>query len=261
MDRIHIVTATNNLYAKPLAVMLTSLFTNKSSLNPVTVHIIDGNISKNNKIRLSNCLKKYPKAEVEFVKVDASMFQDVQLRFHLSKETYYRIAIPRILSNDIQKAIYLDCDMIVKDDITTLWNLNLDDYFVAAVNIPGNIDRFMELSIPRQDGYFNAGMLVINVQKWREANITGQVLNYMKYNPEKLKLMDQDALNAILHDKWLRLKHRWNYQVHRSHLLPVKNPAIIHFTTGKKPWNSNPRYKYEYMRYRRKTVWLLNKGR
>lgn len=258
MERIHIVVATNNKYVKHLAVMLTSLFEHKSENRPATVYVIDSNLSSESKQKLHNALKPF-QAELAFLTVDDSLFQNVVVRYHLSKETYYRIAIPALLPPDVRKALYLDCDLIVKADIANLWDVNIDKYHLGAVQIPGKVLRYEELGIPESSGYFNAGVLLMNLKKWRDQRTSEKVLQYMKKNPEKLKFMDQDALNAVLHERWLKLDPKWNYQVHRSHHQRFE-PAIIHYTTDKKPWNShhNPKFKDEYLKYARKTIWKLD---
>lgn len=253
MDRIHIVVATNDGYVKHLAVMLTSLFENKHSEHPVTVHVIDGNLSFWNKRKLRGAVKRFH-TEIKFMKVDESIYKDVRVRNHLSKETYYRISIPSLLDSNINKAIYLDCDMIIKEDIANLWNISVKDHELGAVQIPGPVDRYKDLNIPEHMGYFNAGLLLLNLRKWRANHTSDKVLHYIRNNPQKLRYMDQDALNAVLKGKWLKLHPRWNYQVHR-HWHQRFKPSIIHYTTGRKPWNGKPRFKDEYDHYLRKTDW------
>jgi lipopolysaccharide biosynthesis glycosyltransferase len=253
LEKIHIVVSTNDNYAKHLAVMLTSLFENKKSKNPVMIHVIDGNLSKDNKSKLRHSIKKYH-TEIKFLKVNEDLYKNVKIRFHLSKETYYRISIPDLLDKDIDKALYLDCDIILKEDITKLWNVDIRKHHAGAVQIPGHLNRYEELSIPESAGYFNAGVLLLNLKKWRRDKTSSKVLHYMNHHMEKLKLMDQDALNVNLRGKWLKLDPRWNYQVHRHRHQNFK-PWLIHYTTRSKPWSGNPRFKDEYFHYLRRTKW------
>lgn len=253
MERIHIVAATNDGYARHLAVMLTSLFENKKSNLPVTIHIIDGDISYDKKRRLRNSVRRFH-AQINFLRVDKSKFQDAKIHYHLSKETYYRISIPSLLDKRIHKALYLDCDMVIKEDITNLWKVNLKNYELGAVQIPGRVDRYKELNIPEHMGYFNAGVLLLNLDKWRANHTSGRVLRFIRNNPNKLRYMDQDALNAILKGKWMKLEPKWNFQVHRQWNQKI-TPAIIHYTTNRKPWNGNPRFRWSYNHYLRKTAW------
>lgn len=93
----------------------------------------------------------------------------------------------------------------------------------------------------------------MNLTKWRDRGISSQVIEYLKRNPDKIYFPDQDALNAVLHDKWLRLDPKWNCPalLYNSTMFP----AIIHYTTPDKPWNGNPQGKNRYMEYFYKTLW------
>ncbi|MFC5447349.1 glycosyltransferase family 8 protein [Paenibacillus aestuarii] len=250
MERLHIVTTANDQYAKHLAVMLTSLLENKTSNNPLTIYVVDGGLSDRTKAKLNNAVKKFNQ-HIHYLSINPDMFNSFQLNFNITKETYYRILIPDLLDKAIEKALYLDCDIIVTDDITKLWDTVLVHKYVAAVKIPGSA-RPGELGLPRNE-YFNAGVLLMNLPKWRENRIAFRLMRFIRNNPDKLKFMDQDALNVILQDKWKKLDPTWNYQVHRYR--GMKLPAIIHYTTNQKPWNNDPPFKSEYMKYLRKTVW------
>ncbi|SES41809.1 glycosyltransferase family 8 protein [Salipaludibacillus aurantiacus] len=248
METIHIVTAANNKYAEPLAVMLYSLLKNKTSDMPVKIYIIDSRLTFQNKRKITKAIQPY-KSEVKFLKIDSSRYSQLKTSGHLTKETYYRFSIPDILDKTIQKALYLDCDMVVKGDVTDLWNHDLGNNIVGAVENPGLTHRFKDLSIPETSKYFNAGVLLINLKKWREKNMTKHLLHYIKKNHSKIKLCSQDPLNALLHNKWLKIDPAWNYQVFRYSDLKIE-PSIIHFTTYKKPWEGyKPNFFEEYFKY------------
>ncbi len=256
MESIHIVTTCSDKYTKPLAVMLTSLVLNKKSQNPVKIYVIDGGISPLNKYKLVLALQKY-QIPIHFLIIDSSVFNGFRIIGYFGKENYFRILIPQLLELDVNKAIYLDSDIILKEDVTELWNTNIDNYCLAAVEDPAALDRCAPLSIPPQFKYFNSGVLVFNVIKWRENNLSDKIMHYTRSNPFKVLYMDQDALNANLFDKWLKLDPKWNFQT--SYLInPILHkikPAIIHYTTANKPWTTGHPLQYEYYRYLSMTAW------
>lgn len=256
MESIHIVTTCSDKYAKPLAVMLTSLILNKKSENPVKIYVIDGGISPINKLKLLVSLQKY-KIPIHFLTIDSSKFHGFRVTGYFSKENYFRILIPQLLGDDVKKAIYLDSDIIIKADITELWEINIDSYFLAAVEDPAALDRCAPLSIPPQYKYFNSGVLVFNLTNWRENNVVERIMEYTRNNPFKVLYMDQDALNAILYDKWLKLDPRWNYQTSYmiNPLLYNIKPGIIHYTTFNKPWTTGHPLEQEYFHYLSMTNW------
>ncbi len=253
---MHIVLASNDNYAKHLGVMLQSLLGNSKNNANINIYIIESNISSKNKLKLQRVVGRFD-SEVTFITIDDNFFNSFERKIkHISKETYYRIIIPQLLSRDITKALYLDSDMIVMEDISKLWNINIDDYFLAAVEESGiKNNRKESLSIPTECSYFNAGLLLINLQKWRENNVSAQVIQFIKENPTVIKLMDQDALNAVLYDKWLKLDPKWNYTSDIQKRHQIDNPAIIHFTGKYKPWKFEHPFKQEYVNYLNSSQW------
>jgi lipopolysaccharide biosynthesis glycosyltransferase len=258
---MYIVTASNDNYAKHLGVMLNSLLENLDNKTDTNIFIIETNISSENKMKLQRVVGRF-NLQVKFITIDEKFLSSFESKIrHISKETYCRIIIPDLLSSDINKALYLDCDLIVKEDLSKLWNTDIDDYFLAAVEELGIKKNKKEtLSIPAESSYFNAGILLINLQKWRENNVSTQVIQYIKDNPTIIKLMDQDALNSVLYDKWLKLDPKWNYTTDIRNRIHIDNPAIIHFTGKKKPWISKPwnsehPFKQEYLKYLNSSLW------
>ncbi len=87
-----------------------------------------------------------------------------------------------------------------------LWQTNLEGNVIAAVEDAGFHDRLEKMGITKEnEKYFNSGMMLIDLVRWRAKSITQKVLDYINQNPEKLRFHDQDALNAILYNDWLHL--------------------------------------------------------
>ncbi|GHH99572.1 glycosyltransferase family 8 protein [Neobacillus kokaensis] len=258
MENIHIAAVSNDIYAKHTAVMFISILENNKSNSNLHFYIV-GNLSLENQMKIRNSLAGYP-ADVVFFPVDKNRFKGFKLYGYFKKEAYYRLLLPEVLDETIKKVIYLDSDIIVKHDIIGLWNVNLNNHFLAAVQDLGSCAskaRKRVLSIPRRAGYFNSGVLVIDLEKWRKNNTAERVIQYAKKNPRKLRSIDQDAMNAVLYNKWLKLHPTWNYITVRIRKRKIiKNPAIIHFTGPKKPWKSHRHpLRYEYFRYLKSTKW------
>ena len=199
---------------------------------------------------------------------------------HMSIATYYRLMAPRILPIDIEKILYLDSDLIVRRSLSQLWTTDLRDSALAAVQEfywdPGK--PFVE--IPPGSKYFNAGIMLLNLDYWRQNKVGERAIAFIINNPDKVNYWDQDALNALLVNRWINLPPTWNVQVNRWTDLEwidptilnlhddtevrklVANAGIVHFVGPVKPWHwrwhqSNKKYplKSEYHRYRRKTPW------
>ena len=198
---------------------------------------------------------------------------------HISIATYYRLFVTTLLPDDIEKIIYLDCDMIIRGSLEPLWNVDLSRKPLAAVyqhqGWSDSNNSWERLSIPRECGYFNAGCLVMNLQYLRIIHFQKLAIDYINSHFEKIISHDQDVLNALFYDKVEVLDCKWNYlsQFLKKDFekleFPAKcnyylekasesfEPIVIHFVSKPKPWNygcSNP-YTQEYFKYLSMTPW------
>ena len=250
--KMHIFFAINNAYTQHLCVTIASMLKNSTSLDDFCFYVLNnGDITKESKnkiLELCN-LKQF---ELEFITVDDTLFNKCKMSEacpHITRETYYRYIIPQLKPN-LEKSLYLDCDLIVEDSLNLLWNTDLKDNYVGAVEEfwPGAKNYYKEnFDIDRS---FNAGVLLINHKKWIEDNIVGKLF----FNTEiinlqgKNKWVDQDVLNYTFKDRWLMLNPIYNLQsscfMHKNATsysdkkinIAIQYPSIIHYTGGGKPW-------------------------
>ncbi len=251
MEPIAIVTISNDRFAVHLATMLFSLFENKSADTRYQIYIIDGQITTHNKAQLNGLLRYYHATPI-YLHVNEKLYVNCLAWGHVSREAFYRISIPDLLHRSIKKALYLDSDMIIKGDLSELWqNGQLKYYCLGAVEDPVG---FAGITLPPGYKYFNSGVLLMNLDEWRKNNISSKVLQFIEENPSKIMWWDQDALNAVLYDQWFPLDYKWNYQVFRMAHLAI-DPVIIHYNTHVKPWNGETYLKEEYYYYRNRLRW------
>ncbi len=257
-----IVSTTNDEYAQHLGVMLTSLLKKTKNRDAINIYIIDGNISADNKRKLNRVVGRYKK-EIVFLTPATSLKEALpedSTIGYITKETYFRIFLPTLLDNTIKKALYLDCDLIVRKDISELWDVNVENHALGAVDESvlfgwDKKERLMEeLGMPTDAPYFNAGVLLLNLERWRETDVSNRLVEYLQLHPN-LTYMDQDALNAVLLNDWLPLDYKWNYTTYHWDPLPHIKPAIIHFCGWYKPWNSDIRFNKKYFKYLQLSQW------
>ena len=190
---------------------------------------------------------------------------------HISIATYYRLFAERVLPHTIEKILYLDCDIVVRDSLQELWDTNLDSYALAAVYQSHEHSEgsergpraYTRLSIPKEDGYFNAGVLLINLKYWREKSVTQRLFDFIKEHHNLIHAHDQDTLNAVLYKETKVLNPTWNYREcfmdGRKYTYPSKidysklpeYPVVIHFVSKPKPWQYFCRHPFrnEYYKY------------
>lgn len=266
----HISCATDDNYAQHCGVMLCSLFENNKRSHYI-VHILmnEATLTQSNRKKLRKLVENYG-SECIFHHVDGTKLKGVQYRKQrpLTEAAYYRILYASIFDESICKIFYLDCDIIVNGGIDEIFDINIDDYALAAVQ---DVDMYeddhrMQMSLPYERCMFCSGVMLINLEYWRKNNVEERLLYYAK-KPRHVYLHDQDALNAVFHDKWFRLAPKWNKfnmgYLEKWQFLTKKdrddymnNPIIIHFLVLK-PWYDIPHLKYKelYYKYLGLTEW------
>jgi lipopolysaccharide biosynthesis glycosyltransferase len=264
-NKMHIIIASDESYIPHAATMLCSLLENNTG--SIKIFLLHDGI-KNKQIKLlGKFINKYG-AEFETIEIHHAALSSLKINDYYKPVNYFRLLIPEILPGDIGKALYLDTDLIVRKPIDALWNIDLNDYLLAAVEDAKVTNSHKEqLGLPPNTKYFNSGVLLINVDQWRRQSVHFKVIDFIRNNPDKISLVDQDGLNAVLYEKWMRLPLIWNLQAGllfgSRYLIRfadiITDPAIVHFTENRaKPWqNSSLQYPYcsEYNEYRQKTPW------
>jgi lipopolysaccharide biosynthesis glycosyltransferase len=112
----------------------------------------------------------------------------------------------------------LDCDIIVLDDLGSLFEQDLDDYSTAMVldasmKLPST-DNQKRLGIPQDGNYFNTGVALVNLKKWREKNAEEVLFKWTRKNREKIMWVDQDAINVVFHDSIKKWAEKYNLKMH-----------------------------------------------
>lgn len=156
----------------------------------------------------------------------------------MSPATFYRLFIAEILPPDIDQAVYLDADMLALRSIAGLFDEPLHELVAAADHC--SPDNEIRLWGERGGTYFQAGVLVIHLQSWREQAILQRFLEVMTNHQERIQFWDQDVLNIALRDRWQRLPIWCNVCGSVLQALPLRlikdQAALIHYSGRSKPW-------------------------
>ncbi len=261
LNEIAIAVAADEGYAQHLAAALVSVAVHLPPSARACFYIIDGGLSKTSRELLEATISSH-RVRIRWVGMSPRLLNGMSAGGHLSSATYCKILVPELLRRySIDKVLYLDCDVIVLGDLTPIWQEDLRGYALAAIEDIGGKCRKKALAIPSASPYFNAGVLLFNLRRWREEHLTDRVMAYAAEHGERLMFHDQDALNAVLHGQWLELPPEWNLQ---SNMLAASlrkvgpaGPIVVHYTGASKPWhydNVHP-YRSEYYRYLNMTAW------
>jgi lipopolysaccharide biosynthesis glycosyltransferase len=223
-------------------------------------------------------------ADVAFVRVDDARLRQFRTVDHLATPTYFRLLCAELLPAGIDRVLYLDGDVIVRSALDVLYATDLRANVVGAVADSFLVDGTWRARLGALVGaslpdYFNSGVMLIDVARYRAAGIGSAALALLDRFHGDFSYADQDAANVVLAGRWQALPPRWNVQTYwysldfafraaalpaearREIVLAIGNPAIVHYTTSSKPWqfmNTHP-LKREYWKYRQLTPYAVGR--
>lgn len=240
---INIFFATNDKYVKYLDVALTSIKENASKDYNYKIIVLNGGLTQENKTALTKHSKD--NFAVEFGDVNNELTElktHVPAEYYFTLASFYRLFIETMYPN-IDKAIYLDCDLIVKGDISQLYNIDLKDNLLGAVNEQNCfLNPLMTQYIDVVTGidphkYFNSGVLLLNLKAIREFQLKNRFIDmFVRYHFES-PMVDQDYLNNLCRKRVLLLPNCWNYESVPA--CPLEGELKIrHYAFALKPWKT-----------------------
>ena len=262
-QKLSIACATDERYVMSLGVALSSLLLHASPVD-VTFYVMSRNLSDDARNRLRRATRsKRNHASIEFISVDAEIFDGIPDFAHLSADALIRLLMPELLPASLERVLYLDCDLLVFDDIVKLWNKQIEPFSTLAAIDPsirtvssewGGLPNFAELGLPPDSPYYNTGLLLIDLKRWRAEAIGSRAIQYVRTHGDIIRYADQDAINALLFDSIGLLEPAWNVNVKAIQNLAswsdspfkteiaaqqgtlIASPKICHFAGRAKPW-------------------------
>lgn len=264
---INVCFASDNWYAEHLLVAIYSLMYNLDKDFYANIYILDGWVSEDNIMKINTIKQYFHNINIDFMQITDEKYAHIDSK-HLTKEAYFRIDLPYIFPS-LDKILYLDCDIIVDSDISGINNYNLWDNIIWAPHDVWTYHYYHRvLWIPWESNFFNTWVLLMNLAKMREENISHKIFEYIDKNIEKIKACDQDAINAICYNKRMIIPLRYN-ALDRVFVWPKNrlftqqeyddarnNPVVIHYAWSK-PWKrycTHP-LREKYHKYRN-LAWL-----
>lgn len=282
-NAINIVFASDDHYASYLAVSLRSIVANISSKSVLSIFVIDAGIRTANRNKIESVSQSRPEvgSHVFWVEVsDKKLLNRSTNAAHISSATYLRLHAPELLPESVKKFLYVDVDTITLGDVSALWEIDMCGVTVAAVqdwllpyvsssyrqSLSGKypLPLYKEYGHNQNTPYFNAGLLLIDRDRWKNKSVTERVYSYI--NSVETRYADQDGLNAILASDWRQLDPSWNVTPQivgidswpdKEYVVSIQskvkdaisNVNLVHYVGARKPWlywNACPLSKYYY---------------
>ncbi|OVE67351.1 hypothetical protein CCS79_14620 [Clostridium diolis] len=267
-DNVTIVLMSSNYYVPYLSTVIRSIINNSKSENNYDIIILHREISAvYQNIILGLCGENI---NIRFYNPE-DLLKEAKLYVasdNYAREAYYRLLVPWILK-EYNKAIVLDCDIIVNTDIAILFNLNIKDCFVAGVKDIifegmlkaeyGTYKYSKEiLNLEKPENYINTGVIILNLKNIRESYTIVDVISLAQSH--KYRFQEQDVINALFCNRIYYLDITWNCYVELNEEITmcieaasdksknnyygvVNDPQIYHFASSPKPWE-NPEIDY-----------------
>lgn len=289
MNKIPVVFAINDRYVVQLSVVIASIVKNHKGNLPLEFNILNSDISENNKNNLLKLESLKPNVKINFIDIRQYTKPEILEKYlsvrenysYITVETYFRFFIPDIFA-DYSKILYLDADILVLDDVEKLFDEDIENNYVGAVedvcikslvvNEKYKTSLFNELSFvqyfnkklkKKTNKYFNAGVMLMNLDKIRKDDKVRQLWNFVAEN-SPLEFQDQDVLNVVFEGNIKYLDYKWNI-LHNTFkyakrlskreqtaglVRAARAPAIYHYAGGDaKPWQLQKKIaKFSYIK-------------
>lgn len=248
MDTVNLFFACDDAYVPFLSVTLTSIRENRNTGRNYAIRVLHTGMSNASQNRLKEQLEA-PGFTLEFPNISQHILdfaQGLHTRDYYSCSTYYRLFIPELYP-ELSKALYLDCDLVLREDVAQLYDLPLGDDLVGAVpdGVVGSVTEFKlyvqnRLDMPHSDHYFNAGVLLMNLDALRQWNFAERFLDLLNRVTFRVG-QDQDYLNVLCRGRVRYFGYEWNTMPTG---VGVRKPKLIHYNMDAKPWRRDG-VKYE----------------
>lgn len=256
MKEYNICFSSDDKFVRYMEALIVSILRNSLDDEKFTFHVITSYISDDNKLRL-DYLKQIKKFDIYYynaVNIDKynKWFQEKTDR-KWSVEIFFKLDIPILLSH-LDKVLFLDCDMIVLDSLRELFETDLNNFYVGAVEDKYfNNSHLKKIGLDTSHKYFNVGLLMFNIKEFNSNNLADKIDSYVN-NSNKLYFPEQDILNFIFHRKTKYFDYKYNFTsaIAKKHN-NIENVIIPHYTLVKPLYHNTPivknRFYYSFWKY------------
>jgi lipopolysaccharide biosynthesis glycosyltransferase len=253
--------AADDGYARPLAAAGRSVIRHLGDDRTLELYVLDMGISAGNRAALEASFRQ-PKVETIWVTSAQQAVAELPLHAWFTTAAYARLLIPEVLPQSVDRALYMDCDLVVRRCIGELYDSDLTgcvaravpDTGCAFVSCPWGVTGWFDLGLSPSDYNFNTGVMVMDLDAWRRDGIGRAAITYAREHAQRggehPLNVDQEALNATAGRRVLPVNPRWNqqgelFQPACAAVMPYSeeviaqlrsDPWVIHYSNEAKPW-------------------------
>lgn len=242
----HIAFCVDNQYCRPMGATIASIIAHNPGQH-FTFHLLTFELDEQHKRRFAQLEQMYAVSTRLHLLDPASFSQFAHYlgHSHYSLSIFTRLVIPDVLRGQADRVLYLDADILCVGPLDEMIALDIaGDIAVVIPDAPVTTRRRVAALELAHAEYFNAGVLLMNLERWLAAGISAQTLDTLMHSTKELRFNDQDALNIVLNGRARYISPRWNYLYDLIHDLdrnqcamrPVGKAVFIHFAGAVKPW-------------------------
>ena len=224
-------------FIRPMGISMTSIL----EYNPqAQFHIFLDDISSEDKARIQRTVERYHSSCTIYY-VDSSIFKTFPVRSNWSVAVYFRFFTAEVLYGKSDRLLYVDADVLCIGTLDELFSMDMKENTIAAVSDPSFADkdardRHMKKIGCQGTDYFNAGIILIDLNRWHAQNVSNTAICLLSENPSRwVVAQDQDVLNVLLGNETYWLSVSYNY---RATLADTYSDeiALVHYSGSPKPW-------------------------
>ena len=292
---IVVVMCSDDTYVRPTAVTITSVLHNLAPGYTVELYLVDRGISQAHRNRVEHVLAAYAdRVTLHWRFVDTSGLDAIApSESWLNSNAYVPLWMETIVPASVNKALYLDSDLVVEGSLSDLWNRELhsaallaaQDQWIPHISSHAGIHNHTVIDASDTHPYFNSGVMVCNLEKWRAAHVNERARAYIRRHTHAINLADQGVLNAVLMHDWKALPPSWNVHhkigtkrwIREAAQWPLSDfrtemrarystllsyPHILHFAGPEKPWKTDHHPEaLRWFRYAWRSRWMTLRER
>lgn len=271
-NSVCIVYQSSDTYAFLAGVSMCSLYRNNQHIHELNVYVLNVGISPDNMKKLAKIAENFNR---NIIFIDTTSYEKKLQSYGISTwngsyATYMKLFLSELLPEEVDRILYIDCDTIINDSIDSLWEYDLKNSYIAMAIDCMNPEHKKKYGISYSQKYFNAGVILFSLKKWRANKCIRKVISFLKDEKKTVSFADQDLLNICFFQYIEELPLRYNcislygqfsyenicymYGLEKSifytqtdYETDTNSPVIIHFPSVflSKPWFQDYTYRWK----------------
>lgn len=277
---MNVMYASDDNYAWLMGISMISLFENNKESTEINVYLFSDGLTEGNKEKLFSIANKYNR-HLDIIDVNDLKLPEKLYTSRYPKSAYSRLFAFDLLPQNVEKVIYLDCDIIVMGNLQELYNKDVSKYAFMAVQDYLSNGYKIKIGLKKTDIYINTGVMLLNLKKFREIPINDRIEQFVGKYSAAICHADQDIFNGIFqgefavlplyynvmtqinqysYEQFIRTWHSTNYYSKEEIEYAKTHPRVYHYTaclTDIRPWflDSNMKNSWAFDKYMQISPW------